>query len=67
MTAHHPHRSLSHCQCGQKFGVTETRTMTVNGVQTIWRRRKCHTCGTALKTVEIIEAAGLEFLGKRYE
>ena len=57
-----PVSSVTHCRCGTKLGVIDSRTVTINGMQTIWRRRKCQSCGSLFKTLELSEALALDVL-----
>lgn len=48
-------RSLTHCDCGARMDVNESRNRTIDGVQTVWRRRRCKPCGKRKKTIELPE------------
>lgn len=55
-------RSLTHCHCGLKFGVIDSRIQTIDGYQTVWRRKVCRACGTRFNTIELDEAIAREVL-----
>lgn len=54
--------TLTHCKCGRKLSVIESRLQVIGGVHTVWRRKKCPEHGGRLTTLEIDEAMALEVL-----
>lgn len=54
--------SLTHCKCGRRLTVMESRNQVIGGTQTVWRRRKCAECGGRSTTLEIDEATALKVL-----
>lgn len=53
--------SFTHC-CGSKLNVMESRIHIIGGTQTVWRRKKCKSCGAKVTTLELCESIGLEVL-----
>ena len=53
--------SLTHC-CGLKLNVIESRIHVIGETQTVWRRKKCRSCGAKVTTLELCESVGLEVL-----
>jgi transcriptional regulator NrdR family protein len=39
--------------CGGKVEVVDSRPIDMDGVMTIWRRKRCVTCRALYKTVEV--------------
>ena len=56
--------SVTHCLCGQRFGVVESRVQILHGVQTMWRRKKCPDCGTRKTTLELDEPLALDVISE---
>lgn len=54
--------TLTHCKCGRRLTVIESRRRVIGGVQTVWRRKKCPEHGGRLTTIELDEALALEVL-----
>lgn len=54
--------SLTHCTCGRRFAVVESRNQVIGATQTVWRRRKCAVCGGRSTTLEIDEETALMIL-----
>ena len=54
--------SLIHCPQGHKYGVVDSRTLLMGGLETMRRKRKCPTCGHKLVTIELPEIVAKEVL-----
>ena len=54
--------SLIHCDCGAKFGVINSRVWVLGGLQTMWRQRKCPSCGAKKNSLELDEALAKDVL-----
>jgi transcriptional regulator NrdR family protein len=39
--------------CGSKVEVVDSRPIDMNGVMTIWRRKRCVSCRALYKTIEV--------------
>jgi transcriptional regulator NrdR family protein len=45
--------TLTHCTCGKRLRVIDSRARVYGNVQAVWRRRKCYTCNTLSYTIEM--------------
>ena len=56
--------SLIHCPSGHKYGVVDSRPLFLGGLETVLRKRKCHTCGHRTATIEMPETVAREVLSE---
>lgn len=54
--------TLTHCTCGRKLSVIESRQQVIGGVHTVWRRKTCKEHGGRVTTLELDESLALEVL-----
>lgn len=45
--------TLTHCTCGKRLQVIDSRARVYGNTQAVWRRRKCYTCNTLSYTIEM--------------
>lgn len=55
--------SMTHCSCGTRFLVLESRNHVINGVQTVYRRKGCPSCKARKSTYELDRALVMDILG----
>jgi len=53
---------LTHCQCGKKLSVVDSRVHLINGTRTVYRRKVCRDCNTKVTTLELSEELALNVL-----
>lgn len=53
---------LTHCKCGKKYSVVDSRVQLINGTRTVYRRKRCADCNTKVTTLELDEALALNVL-----